>query len=71
MSMHTPPGTALDKLVMVLTELREANLPTAECIPGNELAREGKHEAIGFLRALDQVAAAMGLKTEIKVVYST
>ncbi len=56
----------LEKLAQALNERRARYLNMANCTPGNDLARQQKHEAIGYLRALDDIAADMGLKTEVR-----
>lgn len=50
-------------LARALTELRAIAEGQAEIVPGNDLARESKHKAIGYLRALDDIARTLGLKT--------
>lgn len=52
-----------EDLAKVLTELREQYEYMANCTPGNELATQSKHQAIGVIKALDAIAKRMDLQT--------
>ncbi len=56
----------LEKLALALTSRRAQKKYMATCDPGNAMAQRSKDEAIGYLRALDDIAADMGLKTEVR-----
>lgn len=54
----------LAKLADKLNNLRAGKISAATMNPGNEMAVQMKHEAAGYLRALDDIAHIMGLTTE-------
>ena len=55
-----------EKLAEVLNNRREQQERMAYCTPGNDLAREGRDKALGYIKALNEIAADMGLKTRTR-----
>ena len=53
----------LGQLAEVFNDHRESLLATANCDPGNDMARTRKWEACGALRLLDDLAHELGLKS--------